>query len=95
MLYKNAFWNRVELFDQLAPFLQDKKVIIAGGHWDRLKHHDQLSRFIRSDLLRHYRPRYDIETFNGASDLRSKIDYYLQHEEEHLAIAWHSLWMTW
>ncbi|AZS17113.1 hypothetical protein EI981_23465 [Paenibacillus lutimineralis] len=35
-----AFWNRVELFDLLAQFLQDKKVIIAGGHWDRLKHHD-------------------------------------------------------
>ncbi|WMT40196.1 DUF3880 domain-containing protein [Paenibacillus sp. D2_2] len=152
----NAFWNRVELFDQLAPFLQDKKVIIAGGHWDRLSRHDQLSRFIRdgwvpvpetvtyyngsrivinlhrptaagsdnhngrgltgssinprtyeisacgtlqitdirSELLRNYRPGYDIETFEGASDLRSKIDYYLHHEEERLAIAWRSLWTT-
>ncbi|WP_068777911.1 CgeB family protein [Paenibacillus sp. GM2] len=152
----SAFWNRVELFDQLAPFLLDKRVIIAGGHWDRLKHYDQLSRFIRSgwvpvpetvayyngsrivinlhrpttagsdnrngkgisgssinprtyeisacgtlqitdvrsDLLRHYRPGYDIETFHGASDLRSKIDYYLQHEEERRAIAWRSLWTT-
>ena len=33
----NAFWNRVELFSQLAPFLEDKKVLIAGGHWDRLE----------------------------------------------------------
>ncbi|MFB5677015.1 glycosyltransferase [Paenibacillus terreus] len=42
----NAFWNRVELFDQLAPFLADKKVIIVGGHWDRLKRTDLLGRFI-------------------------------------------------
>jgi len=152
----NAFWNRVELFDQLAPFLQDKKVIIAGGHWDRLRHPEQLSRFIRngwvpvpetaayyngsrivinlhrptvagsdnrngrgitgssinprtyeisacgtlqitdirSGLLWHYRPGYDIETFKDVSELRSKIDYYLQHEEERLAIAWRSLWTT-
>lgn len=43
----NAFWNRVELFDQLAPYLEDKKVMIAGGHWDRLEHCSQLSRAIR------------------------------------------------
>jgi spore maturation protein CgeB len=152
----NAFWNRVELFDQLEPFLQDKKVIIAGGHWDRLKRYDQMSRFIRSgwvpvpetvayyngsrivinlhrptsagsdnhngrglsgssinprtyeisacgtlqitdirsDLLRYYRPGYDIETFQDVGDLQSKIDYYLQHEQERLAIAWRSLWTT-
>ncbi|MNO79227.1 Spore protein YkvP [compost metagenome] len=44
----NAFWNRVEMFDQMAGFLQDKKVLIAGGHWDRLSQYDQLSRFIRN-----------------------------------------------
>lgn len=43
----NAFWNRVELFETLAPFLQDKKVLIAGGHWDRLQEGNQLDRFVR------------------------------------------------
>lgn len=152
----NAFWNRVELFDQLATYLQDKKVLIAGGHWDRLSHQDQLSRFIRSgwipvsetvayyngskivinlhrpttagsdnrnsrgipgssinprtyeisacgtlqitdvrkDLFKHYRPGYDIETFEDADDLQSKIDHYLKHEEERVMIAWRSLWTT-
>lgn len=44
----NAFWNRVELFDQMCDFLQNKKVFIAGGHWDRLSQYDQLSKFIRN-----------------------------------------------
>ncbi|RCX19772.1 spore maturation protein CgeB [Fontibacillus phaseoli] len=47
----NAFWNRAELFDRLAPFLQDKKVVIAGGHWDRLKSHEQLAPFVRNGWI--------------------------------------------
>lgn len=47
----NAFWNRVELFDQMASYLQDKKVFIAGGFWDRLEKYDQLSRFIHSGWI--------------------------------------------
>lgn len=43
----NAFWNRVELFRELAPFLQDKKVMIAGGHWDRLENDGVLSHAIK------------------------------------------------
>ncbi|MBM6997373.1 glycosyltransferase [Paenibacillus sp. DXFW5] len=43
----NAFWNRVGLFDRLSSFLQDKRVLIAGFHWDRLPRYEQLSRFIR------------------------------------------------
>lgn len=152
----NAFWNRVELFRQLAPFLEDKKVLIAGGHWDRLEHCGKLSRCIRhgwipveetvsyyngakiainmhrpttagmdnrngvnltgrsinprtyeisgcgtlqitdirEDLTAYYRPGYDIETFKDAAELQSKIDYYLNHEEERQRIAWRSLWTT-
>ncbi|MEF2967937.1 DUF3880 domain-containing protein [Paenibacillus sp. M1] len=152
----NAFWNRAELFDRLAPFLQDKKVLIAGGHWDRLQKYEELSPFIRhgwipveetvsyyngakivinihrpttagydnknshnvsgasinprtyeisgcgtlqitdirQDLFSYYRPGYDIETFMNVEELQAKIDYYLQHEEKRLAIAWRSLWTT-
>ncbi|MDU4696612.1 MAG: DUF3880 domain-containing protein [Paenibacillus sp.] len=43
----NAFWNRVALFDRLSSFLQDKRVLIAGFHWDRLPRYELLSRFIR------------------------------------------------
>ncbi|MCT2194657.1 DUF3880 domain-containing protein [Paenibacillus sp. p3-SID1389] len=43
----NAFWNRVALFDRLSSFLQDKRVLIAGYHWDRLPRYEQLARFIR------------------------------------------------
>ncbi|OPA80166.1 spore maturation protein [Paenibacillus selenitireducens] len=38
----NAFWNRVTLFDALAPYLATKKTIIAGGHWDRLSSYSLL-----------------------------------------------------
>lgn len=47
----NAFWNRVELFDQLAPFLADKKVIIIGGYWERLKRMDLLGKFIHNNWM--------------------------------------------
>ncbi|ASA23901.1 CgeB family protein [Paenibacillus donghaensis] len=38
----NAFHNRTKLFDELAPFLRTKKVLIAGGFWERLSSYDQL-----------------------------------------------------
>lgn len=152
----NAFWNRVLLFDDLAEFLQDKKVLIAGGYWERLTRYERLSRFIRkgwipveetvsyyngskivinihrttsagqdnrngldipggsinprtyeiaacgafqitdirSDLTAYYRPGYDMETFRDADELKHKIAYYLEHEEERQRIAWRSLWTT-
>ncbi|MFC3800533.1 glycosyltransferase [Cohnella sp. GCM10012308] len=46
-----AFRNRVELFDSIAGFLKDKKVLIAGSHWDRLSHYGQLSKFVRSGWI--------------------------------------------
>lgn len=38
-----AFWNRVELIDRLTPILKDKRVVIAGWWWDRLKNFSELS----------------------------------------------------
>ncbi|GAB6991508.1 glycosyltransferase [Paenibacillus pini] len=152
----NAFWNRVAIFDELAPFLNDKKVMIAGGFWERLSQTRLLQRSvhmgfippeetvhyyngakvvinihrptqqgqdnrnsfqlhgesinprtyeisacgamqitdIRSDLSRHYRPGYDIETFETVEELKNKITYYLTHEEERLNMACRSLWTT-
>ncbi|WP_127533305.1 CgeB family protein [Paenibacillus kobensis] len=46
-----AFWNRVEMFDAIAPQLAGLKVFIAGGLWNRLTQYDQLSRFIRHGWL--------------------------------------------
>lgn len=47
----NAFRNRTELFDKLSSFLQDKKVLIAGGFWERLSNFEQLSPFIRDGFM--------------------------------------------
>lgn len=152
----NAFWNRVALFDELAPYLADKKVVIAGGYWERLSRFEMLKRHIRpgwtpieetadyyngakivinmhrpieagsdnrngrnirgtsinprtyeisgcgtlqitdvrEDLHHLYRPGSDIETFASASELRDKIEYYLNHEKERLAIALRGLRTT-
>ncbi|MCQ6559725.1 CgeB family protein [Paenibacillus mendelii] len=38
-----AFWNRVELIDRLAPILMNRRVVIAGWWWDRLKNYSRLS----------------------------------------------------
>lgn len=46
-----AFWNRVQLFDSIADYLKDKKVLIAGSHWDRMSHYGQLSKFVRSGWI--------------------------------------------
>jgi len=46
-----AFWNRVRLFDEMASYLQDKKVLIAGRHWDRMTRYPDLARFVRSGWI--------------------------------------------
>jgi spore maturation protein CgeB len=47
----NAFRNRTELFDKLAPYLSTKKVLIAGGFWERLGNYSQLAPFIRDGFI--------------------------------------------
>ncbi|MFD0673397.1 glycosyltransferase [Cohnella sp. GCM10027633] len=42
-----GFPNRIALFDRLAPYLQDKRVVIAGGLWDRMRHYRSIERFLR------------------------------------------------
>ncbi|WP_336788063.1 CgeB family protein [Paenibacillus sp. MMO-177] len=37
-----AFWNRVELIDSIAGQLSGRKLFIAGGQWERLKHYPLL-----------------------------------------------------
>lgn len=43
----SGFWNRVALFDQLAPYLASKKVSIIGGLWSRLQQQKLLGPHIR------------------------------------------------
>jgi spore maturation protein CgeB len=47
----NAFPNRIELFDQLAHYLADKKVMIAGSLWDQLTHYPKLKNSIRLEWI--------------------------------------------
>ena len=59
-----GFWNRIDLIDRLAPYLQKRKVVIAGWWWDRLKHYNQLSDSIRlGDWMT---PEETASYYNGA-----------------------------
>ncbi|NBC71710.1 glycosyltransferase [Paenibacillus sacheonensis] len=55
-----AFWNRVEIFDALVPYLKTRKVFIAGGLWERMKRFKEMERFIRlgwlpvEETVKHY-----------------------------------------
>ncbi|BBH18696.1 spore maturation protein [Paenibacillus baekrokdamisoli] len=58
-----GFWNRVELFDLLAPYLAGKRVFIAGGLWDRLSNYTLLKPYIRMGWLP---VEESIRYYNGA-----------------------------
>ncbi|OXM83478.1 CgeB family protein [Paenibacillus rigui] len=42
-----GFWNRIAVFDRLARYLAGKRVVLAGGLWDRLAHYKLLRPHIR------------------------------------------------
>ncbi|MFC4076927.1 CgeB family protein [Salinithrix halophila] len=143
----NAFPERLHIIDQLAPFLLQKKFILIGKWWQRLKQYSRLKPHIidgnippsevvqyyngskivlnihrtcndikknplnlpaftpnnrtfdiaacrsfqlisqRRDLGRFYRLGEEIICFNGAQDLKGKMDYYLANEAERKSIA--------
>lgn len=47
----NAFFNRTELFDKLAPYLRSKRTFIAGGFWERLQTYGELAGCIHSGFI--------------------------------------------
>ncbi|MBE9916005.1 glycosyltransferase [Paenibacillus donghaensis] len=59
----NAFWNRVAIFDEMAPFLADKSVLIAGGFWERLTQTEKLSRSLHMGFIP---PEDTVNYYNGA-----------------------------
>lgn len=153
----SAYWNRVSVFDQAAPYLATKNTYISGIWWDRLSHYNLLAPKIdlnkwmgaeetasyyngtkivinlhratddttfnynsyligavspnprtfeiaacgtlqltdvRSDLTRFYKPGVEIVTYSSADELKSKIEYYLHHEDERREIALNALRRT-
>ncbi|WP_433943957.1 CgeB family protein [Paenibacillus sp. SN-8-1] len=59
----NAFWNRVELFDSMASFLEGKRVLIAGGFWDRLSNMEKLASCVQHGWID---PEETVRYYNGA-----------------------------
>ncbi|MFS0840019.1 glycosyltransferase [Paenibacillus sp. 1P03SA] len=59
----NAFPNRIDFIDRLAPVLAGRKVVLIGALWDRLKHYKQL----RADIHLGWKPMDEAAKFyNGA-----------------------------
>jgi spore maturation protein CgeB len=46
-----AWNNRISLFDQIAPYLSNKKTLIVGPYWNRLQNYHLLSDKILLDVL--------------------------------------------
>lgn len=47
----NAFPNRIEFFNSLVPYLANKKVMIVGAQWDRLKQYSLLAKQIHLEWI--------------------------------------------
>jgi spore maturation protein CgeB len=59
----NGFPNRIALFDQIAPFLTNKKVILAGALWEQLHHYSLLEQGIK---LQWIPIEESVKYYNGA-----------------------------
>lgn len=60
----SAYWNRVAFFDQLAPYLADKDIVISGQWWDRLREFETLRGKI--DLNKWMGAQETSDVYNGA-----------------------------
>lgn len=70
----SAFWNRVALFDQIAPYLSQKKVKIIGFWWERLENYSLLASKIQGTWIT---PAEAAKYYNGAKvviNLHRSID---------------------
>jgi len=58
-----GFWNRVRLMNDLADYLKDKKVFIAGGLWNHMPRYEELRPFIHNAWI----PETEVSKhYNGA-----------------------------
>jgi spore maturation protein CgeB len=70
----SAFWNRVQLVDEIADYLKNKEVIINGYWWDRLKSYQLLADKIQGYWLS---PEESAKYYHGAKiviNLHRSID---------------------
>lgn len=59
-----AFWNRVNFFDSVMPYLHNRKFRIIGLWWDRMKHYHTMKRDVF--LNRWLSPEETAKYYNGA-----------------------------
>ncbi|NRF95259.1 glycosyltransferase [Paenibacillus frigoriresistens] len=60
----SAYWNRVALFDRLAPYLSNKRILISGIWWERLEHYKLLASQIQLNTW--MQPEQTANAYNGA-----------------------------
>ncbi|MGM0882771.1 MAG: CgeB family protein [Bacillota bacterium] len=75
----NAFWNRVKLFDQVAPYLASKNTYISGFWWKRLKKYRILANNI--DLNRWLVPEESNVMYNAS---RIALNLHRAHDDNTL-----------
>lgn len=60
----SGYWNRIALFDSIAPYLSGKKLMIAGWWWDRLQNYHLISDKIKLGMW--MTPEQTSEYYSGA-----------------------------
>lgn len=73
----SGYWKRVELFDQIAPYLAKRDVCISGIWWKRLKNYKMLAGKIK---LNHWMgPEETADFYNGTKIV---INLHRSHDDE-------------
>ncbi|SFS66412.1 CgeB family protein [Marininema halotolerans] len=62
-LIANAFPARIQIVDQLAPYLKTKRLVLIGKWWDRLRNYGSLQRFVQHTEVP---PAEVVRYYNGA-----------------------------
>lgn len=81
-----AFSNRLKLFDRIADYLADKKIMISGQWWDRLSNYRKLASQIRLD--RWMAPEKMADYYSGAKIVinlhRPTVDHTFNQNTGHI-----------
>jgi spore maturation protein CgeB len=86
----NGFPNRIDLFNQLTPFLVNKKVLLAGALWDQLSQYELLKQGIKL----HWVPiEESVKYYSGAKIVINvhRLTYHETYNKNSRNIPGHSI----
>ncbi|OAS18880.1 CgeB family protein [Paenibacillus oryzisoli] len=77
----SAYWNRVAVFDQIAPHLATKRILISGIWWERLRNFKMLAPQIQLNTW--MTPEQTADAYNGAKIVINMHRAFDDHSYNH------------